>query len=804
MQEPSKKNTQSRSPFKGFLPFFWMALVCTGGILSADFLLVSPWLWFLGFVICSITWILTRVLPKSWVFTHRLKKWTRSEQRLPGAILLAVFFLSGWRYMIFQPDISPKHVAYYRDRGTVEIIGRIVQPPDFRDVQTNLTLEVESLKLQEETILPVRPEEISGKILVQVSAGSNWAYGDQIRVVGELQTPYDSGDFSYAEYLARKGIYGLIPYAWGEQLQSGTGNPIRSFLYHLRDKSYAILHQLFPSPESDLLAGILLGRDRGLSEEIQEAFRRTGTTHIIAISGFNIAILAGIFSSSFTRVLGRKWGTLTALGAIAGYTILVGADAAVVRAAIMGSLGVFGGLFGRRQNGLNSLGLASLVMMLINPNIPWDIGFQLSLAATLGLVLYAQPLEEKCIQWMTKWLPEESAQKLIGPLSEFFLFTLAAQLMTLPIVAFHFGGISWLTLIANPLILPPQSLVMILGGLSLLWGLLLPVLGQFFAFLTYPFVRYTIRMVTWLGSWPAGDWIQPGFNVLWLVLFYGLLFVLTLLPREGQKKLTTRLLSPQAGLLLLFSLVIFVWNLALTRPDDHLHLTLLDSSGTLLIQTPGGNVVLIGGGPSNAQLSQSLGELLPGGRQKINVLIVGSATQDDLVGLTGSLLATPVEMALWGVDVDKNQSTRAIYRHFLEEGTPMVPLEVGQCLDLGGEITLKTLWADDRGALLWLEWQNFSALLPTGKLEGEWLAAPSAPDVLLLPDGITPEGMSLGRINKWFPRVILLPLKEADLPLVGENELMIVLASYPVVNTLDHDRVTIQTDGENLWVTGDE
>ena len=142
------------------------------------------------------------------------------------------------------------------------------------------------------------------------------------------------------------------------------------------------------------MAGILLGRDQGLSPQLEEAFQRTGTTHIIAISGFNIAILAGLFTGIATRLLGRKWGAITALLGIGGYTILVGADAAVVRAAIMGAAGVLGGMFGRRQNGLNSLGMAALLMMLLNPNMPWDVGFQLSVAATLGLVLYAQPIEE--------------------------------------------------------------------------------------------------------------------------------------------------------------------------------------------------------------------------------------------------------------------------------------------------------------------------------------------------------------------------------------------------------------------------
>jgi len=802
MQEPVRINTQPRSPFKGFLPFFWMALACTVGIISAAILQWPGLVWLLGMVLCLVAWVLTLVLPKSLTFTYRLKMLTRSNKRLPGVILLAIFFTGAWRYTASQPEINARHVAYYQDRGMVQLVGIVVEPVDYRDWQTNLTLEVESLILHDESLTPVGPEEISGRVLVQVDPGSEWAYGDHIRVAGELRKPTESADFSYADYLARKGIYGLVPYAQVERLQSGLGNPIRSFLYRLRDKSFTILHQLYPSPESDLLSGILLGRDQGLSEEVQEAFRRTGTTHIIAISGFNVAILAGIFSGIFTRLLGRKWGTLAALGAISGYTILVGGDAAVVRAAIMGSLGVFGGLFGRRQNGLNSLGLASLGMMLINPNIPWDIGFQLSLAATSGLVLYAQPLEEKCVQWMKQWLPEEKAQKLMGPLSEFFLFTLAAQMMTLPIVAYYFSGISWVTLIANPLILPPQSLVMILGGLSLLFGLFLPGLGHVFAFLTLPLVRYTIRMVSWLGSWPGSDWALPEFSALWLLFFYGVLFVLTLIPKEQQKNLAARVLSPQAGLLVVFSLVVFVWNLVLTHPDEYLHLTLLDAAGTVLIQTPNGHAVLIGGGPSNAQLRQNLDQMLPAQDRSIDLLVVGSTTQDDLVALSGMIAYSPVERTLWGVDVEANTTTRVLFGHFLDNNVPMIQLEVGQCVELGEGIILRTLWTGEKGALMWLEWNNFSALLPTGKIGGEWLAAPSPPDVLLLPDGIVPEDFSLTRVNLWSPAVILLPLKEVDMPLIGEHELLKMLAGYPVVHTLDHDIVQISTDGENLWVSG--
>jgi competence protein ComEC len=372
-----------------------------------------------------------------------------------------------------------------------------------------------------------------------------------LRVIGQLRTPPESADFSFQVYLARKGVGSLMTNPHIDRVEYNRGNPIKALIFGLHTRAHGTLQSLYPSPESDLLAGILLGRDQGLSPGLQEAFRRTGTTHIIAISGFNIAILAGLFSGTFTRLLGRKWGALVAIAAISAYTIFVGGDAAVTRAAIMGAMGVMGGMFGRRQNGLNSLGLAALGMALINPNIPWDIGFQLSVAATLGLVLYAQPLEERFVQLAAHKLPEEDAHRLVGPVSEFFLFTLAAQVMTLPIMAYHFGGISWITLVANPLVLPPQSLVMVLGGLTLLVGLILPGLGQMLALISLPFVRYTIRMVTWLARLPGGDLVLPDFHPLWLVVFYALLFLLTLAPRAERRAHYQKNRSPQVGVLIL-------------------------------------------------------------------------------------------------------------------------------------------------------------------------------------------------------------------------------------------------------------
>lgn len=804
MSIPSPENHIQHSPFQGFLPFFWLALACLGGIIMADLVAIPAWGWLTGMLLCLLALVLAWRLPVRLVLTHHLRHLTRADQRLPRAVLLAVVCLGGWRYAATRPVITPAWAVYYNDRGTVQLTGTVVSPPDFRDNATNLEVQVEQFLLLNNENQPALPEDISGRVLVQVHPGGEWAYGMRLQVIGQLRTPPESPDFSFKVFLARKGVQSLMTNPQIDRVEFDQGHPIKAAIFSLQTRAYDTLQRLFPSPESDLLAGILLGRDQGLSPNMQQAFRRTGTTHIIAISGFNIAILAGLFSGVFTRLLGRKWGALAAVIAIAVYAVLVGGDAAVTRAAIMGALAVLGGMFGRRQNGLNSLGLAVLGMAVVNPDIPWDIGFQLSVAATLGLVLYAQPLEERFVQIASAKISEGSAQRLVGPVSEFFLFTLAAQVMTLPIMVYHFGGVSWITVLANPLILPPQALVMVLGGLSMIAGLVLPGLGKLLAMVTLPFVRYTIRMVTWLARLPGSELVFPDFHMLWLAMFYALLFFITLVPRERRPPVFKKIASLQTGLLVVAGLVVFVWTRVLSAPDGLLHLTLLDGSGTVLVQTPLSQSVLIGGGPSPSSLNHTLGEMLPAGNRRLDTVIVGSPAREDLLGLTSAVKNYPIDKVLWGVDPETNQTTRTVYALLAEKGVPCLVLQAGQALDGGHGLRIEVLYTGEQGAVLWLTQENFSALIPTGRVGKHWLDVPAPPDVLILPAGLAADELPLEQITLWGPRVILFPVDATDIPLLGEHPIDGLLQGYPLVTTQSYGWIRVSSDGHEAWVRAEK
>ncbi|MBL8051659.1 MAG: ComEC/Rec2 family competence protein, partial [Anaerolineales bacterium] len=214
-------------------------------------------------------------------------------------------------------------------------------------------------------------------------------------------------------------------------------------------------YRLFQDPEASLFAGILFGVETGLPRKLQEAFKNTGTAHIIAISGFNIAIIAGVLFSTFKYIFNERISALLAIFGIFFYAFLVGGDSAVMRAAFMGSISLFARQVGRRNAGLNALAVVALIMALINPLVLWDVGFQLSFFATLGLILYAEPFSNFTESIIAKFTKNDTSTftKIIN---ENIVLTFAAQLTTIPIMAYHFNRISLISFIANPFILPVQ------------------------------------------------------------------------------------------------------------------------------------------------------------------------------------------------------------------------------------------------------------------------------------------------------------------------------------------------------------
>ena len=781
------------------LPFFWISLAFLTGVVLASQInvSVSTWLTFAGMFLFFA--MLAFWLPKSLHIS--------AKTYLVVVISLVSFCLGGWRFQVSLTNIDAFHIAWYNDREyDLLVTGTLAQPPDYRDTYTNLRVNVKAVDTGSGD-LPVE-----GELLARVFPNETYEYGEYIRIRGKVVSPPENEDFSYREYLARQNIHSYMSQTEVTHLPGNGGSPIKRAIYRFKDKALKNIYLIFPDPEASLLAGILLGVDTGLPKDLQQAFKDTGTAHIIAISGFNIAIIAGLFSTFFSRLFGQTRGSIIAILGITFYTFLVGADAAVVRAAIMGGISITARQVGRRNDGLNALMLSALIMTVFNAYIPRDVGFQLSFFATLGLILYAEPFQNWAVNLIKRYTSEGTAQKLAAPISEYILLTLAAQLTTLPIMAYHFKRISLVSLIANPFILPVQPAVMIVGGIAVILSMIWLPLGAIAAFGTWPFVAYTIRMVEFFNLLPNGVIVLGDFSLILLILFYVTLFTWTLTRHRikeffsnPEENLPTIPVTTFATVLTV--LVVMTWRAVFTTPDRRLHITFLDvgSADAVLIQTPGGRHILVNGGPSASALSDGLGRRLSPLNRQLDWLIIASTQENQLSGLPRVVERITPANVLWAGNVEASFSARNLDEWFLSKNIAVTKAESGSELNLGKGAFLKVLSVNSRGAILLLEWNEFRALLPVGMnftaLEELDYGKEIKPVSLLL---IADSGYSpinppawIGNLN---PQLIILSVAAGDKDGLPHEEIIVSTEDFALLRTDQNGWIEVITDGIELWV----
>jgi len=778
-------------------PLMWISLAFLGGI-------VLGWLVSLSFS----TWLILAGITFGVAIGLRFVFKQLSSFLFLSVFSIAFLFLGAARYQYSIPHFDAFHIAFYNDREyDLLITGALTEPADYRDAYTNLRIDVSAVDTGD-TELPVH-----GLILVRVPSNQTYQYGDVIRLRGKLKTPPENEDFSYRDYLAAQGIHSYMTNAEVTVLPEKRGNPVVAALYAFKQKSLDNIYRMFPDPESSLLAGILLGVDSGLTSELQQAFKNTGTAHIIAISGFNISIIAGIFFTFFSKFLGDRRGAVFAILGIALYTFIVGASPAVVRAALMGTLALFAKQVGRRQMALNTLLVVVAGMCIVNPLYVWDVGFQLSFFATLGLILYATPFSEFTNQLILKYFPTSTAEKFAELFSEFVLLTLAAQLTTIPIMAYHFQRISLVSFIANPFILPPQPAVMILGGLAVLVSHASLWLGQLAAWVAYPFVAYTIRMVELFNAVPHGTLILGDVSIWFTIIFYAALLAVTFgwsSFKEGIRSLGQRAGAVGAGSVLVILIIgLFLsWRAATSLPDKRLHVTFLNvgSADAVLIQTPSGKHVLINGGASVTVLADELGRRLPVFNRKLDWLIVASTDEEQVAALPRVLERYPADQVLWSGNEQASFSSLVLKEYLATTNSQVKNAEVGDVLDLGDGATLKVLTMGGRGAVLLIEYQNFRTLLPVGMsfeaLDELGYGTNVGPVSLL---SLANSGYAASNPEEWIvnlnPELVVLSVAAADENGMPDGETLDAVSGFTLLRTDENGWIDITTDGTQMWVS---
>lgn len=688
--------------------------------------------WFIGLWLASTYSVgLTAVYPLTattlliTLFSHR---WPRLRQASLCLLLLSLGII---RYTLALPTIDANHIAFYNDSRSLTLTGRVIDEPDVRDRFVNLTVAAETVTLADGSSQPV-----SGRIQVRTHRFPVIAYGTQLQLNGRLETPPDNADFSYKDYLARQGIHSLLSQPNLTVLAENQGNPIYATLFRFKDHAQTTIHRLIPDPQAALLVGILLGNDNGIPPDLSDAFRLTGLTHIIAISGFNIAILVAILIRLGELLLPRKTAVFFALSGIAFYTLLVGADASVVRAAIMGSTYLLSSrLLGRNSYSVASLFVAGLFMTLLNPFTLWDVGFQLSFAATLSLMLYATPLTRWVEQKLAARLTTAAVKTIMGLLSEAVLITLAAQILTLPLLIAYFEQLSLISLLANALVLPAQPGVMTWGGLATLVGLVSPTLAQPLAWIAWLLLSYTTALVRAFATVPwAAVSVQVSTSTI--LLIYALIGLLTWFGKQeaswrshtvGQlrQNLTQRLALGSTALVFVLTTA---WGSS--QPDGQLHVAFLNvgQGDAIFIQTPTGRQILVDGGFYPSILNDQLGRQMPFWDRELDMVVATHPDADHVSGLVGVFERYRVRQLITeGTGLGESPIYDEVLLAAAGDETAVYPAHAGETITIEDGVRLEIVHPGDKrdaesrnenSVSIRLVYGQFSVLL-TGDAEGK-------------------------------------------------------------------------------------
>lgn len=453
--------------------------------------------------------VILPIIGAIFLFTLLLRK--KKAILLLGLCLVA--FLGGTiRFQATASPVTDRDLQFYNDKY-VEIRGVVGSDPDPRDQTTLLRFSVRELKVDGEW------QEVSGTALIYAPKYPNlgqdrdfpyYCYGDLLEVNGQLEEPPVLEDFDYTEYLARQGIYSIMYYPKVELVASGQGSKLLEWVYQLRNGMSQSLDSSLHEPECSLGQAILLGKRSTIPDELTDALAETGTMHLIAISGLHISIMAGLLLSLGVWVFGRKRLTYLLLPflTIWGYTLISGMHPSALRAAIMGSLFLLADWVGRQRSAFAALAFAAVVMVGVQPQLLWDVSFQLSFLAMAGLILLAPHFQSLGRRAFKGIIGEEKtgwAASTGNFVNNSVSITLGAVIATLPIIAFYFHRISLVALPATFFALPALPGVIVTAALVGLSGLFSPILAQVIGWVAWLFLTYMIKVVEFFSAMPLSS-----------------------------------------------------------------------------------------------------------------------------------------------------------------------------------------------------------------------------------------------------------------------------------------------------------
>lgn len=571
----------------------------------------------------------------------------------------------------------------------VEVVGRVVSEPDPGRVSTGYDIEIESLTVGSVVI------ENAGVVRATLHQYAEHLPGDRLTLTGELLEAPVFGGFDYRSYLQQQGVWATMLYPRTEVLDEGGWTPSRA-LTQLRLELDRSLQRVLPEPEASLGAGIAFGRDGNLSMERKEAYNASGLRHLTAVSGSNIVLVTSLTMALAVPLVGRRYAWAPAALTLAAYLLVAGASPSVIRAGVMAGILLLGGIIGRPQSGLPALAGAFIVMTAIDARDALQPGFQLSMAATAGIITIAP--------WLSHFLERASARLPRATLPqwtcEVAAISFTASVVTAPIMWFHFGELSLVGPFANVLVQPVMLVAFWLTIATAAAGTFSESMSWWFSLGAYYPLAYVDSVASMTAAAPFATLglgeaspSEAAAAILPIALAAGVAY--RWLPPvpvpsarlERQRRVANRWVASATVGAFVFAAVPV--SLLPMRDTADLRIDFLDvgQGDAILLTLPGGQQLLVDGGPSGIELARQLSAAMPHWDRTIDYVLV-SHPQEDHIGGLPELFDRYGVTTLYGSGHENNTRTFAA---LVARGDAATVLTAGERLRFG-DVVIDVLW----------------------------------------------------------------------------------------------------------------
>ena len=670
---------------------------------------------------------------------------------LNSKVLITIFIFSviSNTITIYQNN---KYNIIYKDKENLEGKALVVSEKEDKEysyLYKIKVLNIENKKEGKNTYLYLRVNKKSDILL---------EYGDIISFKGEFQEPSKKrnyGGFDYKNYLKTLKIYGTIKLENGEVLEKNKGNILISFSNKISNSVKEKIYDLLNEREANLLIGLLLGDDDNIDNDIEEAFKISSLSHILAVSGMQVTYIITAMYFIFNNILGKRKTKIVIIIILIFYTILTGFSPSIVRASIMGILIMGAGLFYRKNDIWNSIAISLLLMLIYNPFLITNVGLQLSYLGTIGIILLNKTFLKMFNKIkFEKYILNRKIINIVSKIIEILTVTISASIAVFPIMLYNFNLFGTYFLITNLLASIIIGPITIFGTVIVIISFIFLKLGKMFSIFLEIFLNILV-LVSNFSKLPFSKIYITTPKIFMIIFYYVLIIVFNYIYKiyhnrnlsltqmrfrnlialykykikeiYNNKKSRKKFLSVLILIVFCFS----ICNFFIIKRELKIYFVDVGQGDSTFIVTPKNETILIDGGGSlgtdfDVGESTLLPYILDRGYKKIDLMFVSHFDQDHIGGLFKILEELKVEK----VCISKQEEDSENYQKFLnivkEKNIQVLVVKIGDKIVLDKNLYFDILWPKDKqieenklnnnAIVMKLNYNNFSMMF-TGDIE---------------------------------------------------------------------------------------